>query len=697
MTRDGWNLFAGSEEWVAPVHAQVGPDGAVWVADWYNFITQHNPTPTGFSNGKGNAYETSLRDRMRGRIYRVVVQERAAGEAHDRCRRTIPRGSSRRSSSDNMFWRLTAQRLIVERGQKDVVPQLLALVRNQSRRCHRHQRRRASRALDAEGTGRARRPTGTDAYRAAVRRAEAPGGRRAQGRGDGAAEDAAAAAAICRSGTAARSGSAHAAGRDARDGRHAARRQTSARRCTRQAGSRRTSRDRWLSRAFFIAATRHERRFLTSTTPIPSELPFTELPVPLRHRRDQARLARAARPRSSARGRTWTCPATGSRAGLPDFDGVVWFTRTFDVAAGARGLGDYARPRQQHVGSLGERFVGHAAAGGRAAAAAAAAAARLRAAGLRRCRPARSRPGANTLTVRVQNNRNDGGFLGTPDSMHVEAGGQQHAARGHVEVPRRAPDQRRRALFEAGRAGRARRVHGGGGAAGAPRSLPPRAAGARRHVPARRAPRADEVRSQRADGRSRDSSSRSCSSTPTRCSTTSCSARRARWRRSARPPTSWRRRPTGSRSSTCRTCRRCCASTRLVDPGQTLTFRFRAPAQHGPVSLRLHVPRPLADHERRASRGCARRTRAGRSRSVMATRRRATPRSVRQEMCSLACLPRVAAAVSAQTPKPKTVEVLFLGHNSKHHDSCALRADAGRGARSDGGHRTWPTRRIRMI
>ena len=31
-----------------------------------------------------------------------------------------------------MFWRLHAQRLLVERGQKDVVPQLIALVRNQS-------------------------------------------------------------------------------------------------------------------------------------------------------------------------------------------------------------------------------------------------------------------------------------------------------------------------------------------------------------------------------------------------------------------------------------------------------------------------------------------------------------------------------------------------------------------------------------
>ena len=78
VTRDGWNLMAAAEEWVAPVHAQVGPDGAVWVADWYNFIQQHNPTPVGFSNGPGNAYETSMRDRHRGRIYRIVYRDAAS-------------------------------------------------------------------------------------------------------------------------------------------------------------------------------------------------------------------------------------------------------------------------------------------------------------------------------------------------------------------------------------------------------------------------------------------------------------------------------------------------------------------------------------------------------------------------------------------------------------------------------------------
>src|SRR5690606_3594129 len=54
--KPGFNLLAGADEWVAPVFAQVGPDGAVWVADWYSFIIQHNPTPPGFENGPGNAY-----------------------------------------------------------------------------------------------------------------------------------------------------------------------------------------------------------------------------------------------------------------------------------------------------------------------------------------------------------------------------------------------------------------------------------------------------------------------------------------------------------------------------------------------------------------------------------------------------------------------------------------------------------------
>jgi hypothetical protein len=45
-TADGFNLLASTDEWMSPIFADVGPDGAVWVIDFYSFIIQHNPTPS---------------------------------------------------------------------------------------------------------------------------------------------------------------------------------------------------------------------------------------------------------------------------------------------------------------------------------------------------------------------------------------------------------------------------------------------------------------------------------------------------------------------------------------------------------------------------------------------------------------------------------------------------------------------------
>lgn len=135
IEKDGWNLFASADEWVSPVEAKTGPDGAVWILDWYNFIVQHNPTPTpergGFAgeNGKGNAYENPLRDKSHGRVWRVVSRQAKAykpmqlkGDKPDDLIRTL--------DNDNMLWRLTAQRLLVERGNTDVLPKLYKVVKD---------------------------------------------------------------------------------------------------------------------------------------------------------------------------------------------------------------------------------------------------------------------------------------------------------------------------------------------------------------------------------------------------------------------------------------------------------------------------------------------------------------------------------------------------------------------------------------
>jgi len=129
--KEAFNLMAGADEWFSPVFAEVGPDGAVWVADWYSFIIQHNPTPQGFGNGKGNAYETNLRDYTHGRIYRVGYKQAPAytpiALSKDR-----PQELVAALKNTNMFWRNHAQRMLVERGNKDVIPQLIALVNDTS-------------------------------------------------------------------------------------------------------------------------------------------------------------------------------------------------------------------------------------------------------------------------------------------------------------------------------------------------------------------------------------------------------------------------------------------------------------------------------------------------------------------------------------------------------------------------------------
>ncbi|MEX2528629.1 MAG: PVC-type heme-binding CxxCH protein [Gemmatimonadota bacterium] len=136
LLRNRWNLLASRDGWTAPIQSRVGPDGALWVLDWYNLVIQHNPTPSedGFERGPGNAYETPNRDRNHGRIYRIVYE----GPDSD------PRPASSLDladapvqelvdalSHDNLFWRTTAQRLLVEGGHTEARDALVAMAARQ--------------------------------------------------------------------------------------------------------------------------------------------------------------------------------------------------------------------------------------------------------------------------------------------------------------------------------------------------------------------------------------------------------------------------------------------------------------------------------------------------------------------------------------------------------------------------------------
>lgn len=121
VARDFMNLVASTDEWMSPVFAEVGPDGAVWFADWQNFIIQHNPTPSveraGYvaQTGPGGAHINSLRDHHRGRIYRVVGKTvGGAGGKQMSLRGASTEAKLKALGDGTAFWRLTSQRLLVE-------------------------------------------------------------------------------------------------------------------------------------------------------------------------------------------------------------------------------------------------------------------------------------------------------------------------------------------------------------------------------------------------------------------------------------------------------------------------------------------------------------------------------------------------------------------------------------------------------
>jgi putative membrane-bound dehydrogenase-like protein len=134
-----WSLMASRDAWAAPVQVKVGPDGAIWVADFYTLVAQHNPTPTWLvpksakdtvgccGNGPGNAYETPNRDRLHGRIYRIAYDS-APTAPRLRLDNATPDQLVAALTNDNMFWRHTAQRLLVEKKLNTAAPALIRLV-----------------------------------------------------------------------------------------------------------------------------------------------------------------------------------------------------------------------------------------------------------------------------------------------------------------------------------------------------------------------------------------------------------------------------------------------------------------------------------------------------------------------------------------------------------------------------------------
>jgi putative membrane-bound dehydrogenase-like protein len=114
------NIIASKDAWFAPLKVRTGPDGALWVLDWYNYLFLHNPaSPSGAGGAwcQSNSCNTpgNLRTKTRSRIYRLLPKD---GQPQP----YLNLGSGATEATlvnalhhSNFMWRLQAQKQLIYR------------------------------------------------------------------------------------------------------------------------------------------------------------------------------------------------------------------------------------------------------------------------------------------------------------------------------------------------------------------------------------------------------------------------------------------------------------------------------------------------------------------------------------------------------------------------------------------------------
>jgi putative membrane-bound dehydrogenase-like protein len=116
-------FLAAGDAWFRPVNFYVGPDAALYVVDYYRARIEH-PEWTASDTQRDPSSMYAGQDR--GRIYRVARETAGAGAGRrPALGSTSSEGLVSALSDPNAWWRRTAQRLLVSRADRRVVPSLM--------------------------------------------------------------------------------------------------------------------------------------------------------------------------------------------------------------------------------------------------------------------------------------------------------------------------------------------------------------------------------------------------------------------------------------------------------------------------------------------------------------------------------------------------------------------------------------------
>ena len=129
---DGKEFLTSTDSWFRPVNTTVGPDGALYVVDFYRKLVEHpawiaRADDKGIYTHAGVLQEKDfLEGNDRGRIYRIVPDDQrttSLSPLHDAATDTLVAALRH----PNMWQRMTAQRLLVDRHENSAIPGLRSL------------------------------------------------------------------------------------------------------------------------------------------------------------------------------------------------------------------------------------------------------------------------------------------------------------------------------------------------------------------------------------------------------------------------------------------------------------------------------------------------------------------------------------------------------------------------------------------
>src|SRR5205814_7218436 len=116
-------FLASTDNWFRPVNLTLGPDGALYVVDFYREVIE-----TPLSLPEDIKKRLNLESRGRGRIWRVVPEDFQRPKP-PALRRATTEELVHHLANANRWWRINAQRLLVERQDRAAIPSLRQLAR----------------------------------------------------------------------------------------------------------------------------------------------------------------------------------------------------------------------------------------------------------------------------------------------------------------------------------------------------------------------------------------------------------------------------------------------------------------------------------------------------------------------------------------------------------------------------------------